>query len=185
MRKIKQNRAIGWLILVIVLGGFNSTISFAQEVEQPKDQIIRFLGMIESRANQVGFIKTQDHLIDKLDKGATHLISIELDGGKVYIFIPVCDQECSDFPIRLLDSDGREVARDSDVDDVPFIQFSSEMAGIYQLEVKMSSCSKSHCYYGVGIFAKVESENSANPEIYDHPGPVGRQLNFWEKEAKE
>ena len=64
----------------------------------------------------------------------------------------VCDEDCSDIDLSLLDGYGNLVVEDIEVDDAPVIEFTVTASGDFTLGVEMYECSVEPCYYGVGLF---------------------------------
>lgn len=160
-------------MVVLCLG---ATFSFAQDDTAFRDQINKFLGFAEQKANELGFTKTHNHFLDRLNPGDTDSITLELDGGKQYMLIGVCDTDCKDLDMRLLDSDGTQVAVDTLDDDLPVLEFAPSRTGKYKIQVKMIQCSNSPCYYGVGAFGK---------DAIDYPGQIRKQLGQLEASLSE
>jgi hypothetical protein len=69
-----------------------------------------------------------------------------------YQIIGVCDNDCSDFDLRLFDPRGREVDSDVLTDDTPVVEVSPSVSGTYTVRAIMTSCSDQPCRYGIGIY---------------------------------
>src|SRR4051812_35379341 len=64
-------------------------------------QITRLLDQAASVATERGLHRTHNPLIGSLRTGASTAHTIQLDGGVAYQLVGVCDNDCSDFDLRL------------------------------------------------------------------------------------
>src|SRR5690606_5326895 len=78
---------------------------------------------------------------------------VELQAGREYIIVGVCDADCDDMDLVLADAGGTRLASDFELDDVPMVSAAISETGTYQLTVLMPSCSIDPCGYGVAVFA--------------------------------
>ncbi|HXF96177.1 MAG TPA: hypothetical protein VNI61_08770 [Gemmatimonadales bacterium] len=89
-----------------------------------------------------------------LDDDASEYFTLELDAGRAYALLGVCDEDCTDLDLRLFDADGNEVDQDLETDDYPVVEVRPGRTAVYRVKVIMATCSTSPCFYGVGVFAK-------------------------------
>ena len=89
-----------------------------------------------------------------LADGAEAVVSLDLEGGRSYIIVGVCDSDCSDLDFALADASGTEVDNDYELDDVPMVAVEVARAATYRLTVGMATCSVEPCGYGVAVFAQ-------------------------------
>lgn len=73
-----------------------------------------------------------------LPEGAEARIPVELDGGECYTLVALGSSQVENLDIRLLDSDGDEVTRDSTIDAHSAVQACPERSGDYQVVVRMT-----------------------------------------------
>ncbi len=90
----------------------------------------------------------------RLGNHENETLTIDLQAGRAYAFLGVCDQDCRDMDLRLYDPDGDEIDSDVGDDDWPVVKVASARSGRYTIKVVMASCSTDPCYYGVGAFKK-------------------------------
>ena len=90
----------------------------------------------------------------RLGNHENDVLTIDLQAGRAYAFLGVCDQDCRDMDLRLYDPDGNEIDSDVGDDDWPVVKVASARSGQYTIKVIMASCSTDPCYYGVGAFKK-------------------------------
>ena len=81
-------------------------------------------------------------------------LSINLRSGATYNFVGVCDADCGDLDLRLLDSNGNVIDTDVEYDDYPTVTVTPAWSDRYTVQVGMPSCNASYCYYGVGAFGR-------------------------------
>jgi hypothetical protein len=78
---------------------------------------------------------------------------VALRGRTQYTFIPVCDGDCAEVDLRVLDPAGRELVRASD-DDIPMATLMTGSSGMYRVRLVMSSCSQDPCAFAVGMYSR-------------------------------
>lgn len=83
--------------------------------------------------------------------GAVIYLAIELEEGSSYLINGVCDYDCADLDLYLLDAEGDVVAEDIDVDDVPLLDFVAPAGRAFLLGVSMATCSDDYCFFGYQI----------------------------------
>lgn len=101
-----------------------------------------------------GYTLTHKPFIDLLTHGRSHYITLNLRAGTSYGIVGVCDRDCRDLDIALLDSYGNLIASDLQNDDIPFIRINPNYSGNYRIRVDMANCNTNSCYYGVGAFGQ-------------------------------
>jgi hypothetical protein len=93
-------------------------------------------------------------VVDTLDDGGAVRLEARLEAGVEYMIVGVCDYDCSDLDLVLLDEAGEVLEQDLEMDDVPLLSFTPVRSGRLVLEVRMPSCSTEICYFGVMAFQK-------------------------------
>jgi hypothetical protein len=102
-----------------------------------------------------GWISLRQPRASALSQGGTETFTLQLNPGRDYVFVGVCDADCSDMDLQLTDSRGNELASDFAVDDTPVIRFSTPRAvPNARLTVSMAVCSVPPCFYQVGSFGR-------------------------------
>ena len=91
-----------------------------------------------------------------LAEGAGEDVEFELAAGS-YAIVGVCDADCSDLDLVLVNASGGESAADRELDDVPVVTFQADADGRYVVKVEMATCGTERCEYGVRVF------HAANP----------------------
>jgi hypothetical protein len=97
----------------------------------------------------------RNFVMGKLADDESDYWTFQLDRNVEYTIVGVCDRDCSDVDIIVTDEDGREVVRDTLVDDHPIVSFRPQFTGTYEIEVRMYSCNvSSYCYWGMGLYER-------------------------------
>jgi hypothetical protein len=65
----------------------------------------------------------------------------------------VCDNDCRDLDLVLLDERGNEISQDTSTDDIPIVNARPKWTGRFTLRVIMADCKVNPCNYGVRFFA--------------------------------
>lgn len=100
-----------------------------------------------------GWQPTRQPRVDYQSPGGTDVYPLQLNAGRDYVFVGVCDADCSDLDLILRDARGNVLAQDVLVDDTPVVRYRARTTQQAQLNVTMAACSTSICYYQVGTFA--------------------------------
>ena len=80
--------------------------------------------------------------------------TVTLQAGVPYAILAVCDEECGDIDLGILDPSGARVAQDGEVDDTPVLEFTAPVTGQYRLEVIMFACRANSCSWGGQILRR-------------------------------
>jgi hypothetical protein len=138
---------------VIALAAVGAALAFAAPAHaQP--QIIRTqLDSASVLMRNEGFRLQDDIVSGDLREGEDEEFELELEGGKTYIIVGVCDGDCSDLDMALTTSGGDDVDSDFEEDDVPMVMVEVPSNATYHLRVQMATCSVEPCAFGVGVFA--------------------------------
>lgn len=96
-----------------------------------------------------GFERTGDLRIGVLGERERDSVVVTLDLAWHYVVSAVCDDDCGDLDLHLLDATGKEVAFDVKAGSTPQVQIAPKDAAAYTLVIAMDKCSVEPCYYGV------------------------------------
>jgi hypothetical protein len=85
-------------------------------------------------------------------------IPYHLQAGTGYLFVGVCDKDCSDLNLTLYDRNGRVVAIEKVParHDYPVFALAPRETGTYYLRATMAGCRTNGCYFGVDIYRKAQ-----------------------------
>jgi hypothetical protein len=99
-----------------------------------------------------GFQPQDEFVTGTLEAGEDEEFELELEGGKTYIIVGVCDNDCTDLDLALTTEGGDDVDSDYELDDYPMVMVEVAAGAVYRLKVEMATCD-GDCHYGVGVFA--------------------------------
>ncbi|MEJ0061470.1 MAG: hypothetical protein WDM79_18755 [Terricaulis sp.] len=91
-----------------------------------------------------------DEIAD-LQPGADHRWRINLRRGVSYRILGVCDNECSDVDIEVLDSSGAVVGSDVLADDIPIVNVQPGSDTSYNVRIMLKNCTVAPCYVGARV----------------------------------
>jgi len=117
-------------------------------------QVSRYLNEAASVATSNGLRRTHEPLIGSLRADASANHTVQLNAGTSYQIIGVCDNDCTDFDLRLFDPSGREVDSDVLTDDKPVVSVTPSRSGTYTVRAIMATCSSEPCRYGIGVYGR-------------------------------
>jgi hypothetical protein len=94
-----------------------------------------------------------NYIIGRMGEGKSDSWTLNFEKGTNYRIVGVCDKDCSDLDIEVLD--GTDVlTKDVLEDDAPIVTFSPKTSGQLRVKVSMAKCSDEPCFFGFGIFQK-------------------------------
>jgi hypothetical protein len=130
------------------LGVYSSAIDrFERQVRQQLDNAAQKLG-------KNGFELTHRIHTGELRQGQQEEIRVELDRGRAYVIVGVCDNDCKDVDLKLFDPRGREIDSDVQLDDFPAVAAEPARTDNYTVRAIMAACTAAPCRYGFGVFAR-------------------------------
>jgi hypothetical protein len=94
-----------------------------------------------------------NYIIGRMGEGKTDSWTLNFEKGTSYRIVGVCDKDCSDLDIEILDG-STVIEKDVLDDDAPIVSFSPKASGQLRVKVTMAKCSEAPCFFGFGIFQK-------------------------------
>ena len=143
-------------------------------------QVNNQLDRMESNARGLGKTRLFRSPIFQLNEGATQIYSVNLVRGRSYTIGGVCDNDCPDLDIKLIDPNGREVASDVLTDSAPVVSHNANMNGSYRIRVVMYDCNVNPCSAGLTVMGSGGGGNSA-PTAGQYDQQVNNQLDNFER----
>jgi hypothetical protein len=86
-------------------------------------------------------------------RAAQHALN-NLRVGRQIRIVGVCDQNCDDLDLRVIDPQGQIVALDTRGNNHPVIDMSAETFGTHTIEVGMIDCRAPRCRYAVNVYTR-------------------------------
>ena len=149
-----------FLTAFLLAGGLATVpvVAQQQQTNQFEQQVRKQLDGVGETLKSKGFELTYQVFTSSLKDGASEMVTFRLRRGVRYALAGVCDQDCGDLDIRLLDPGDKEIARDVEKDDVPVVEVLADKTGEYTLKVEMAECADEPCAYGVAVYAAGQDE---------------------------
>lgn len=122
------------------------------KAQEHAELVWRQLNTAFTAVNKEGY-GSLNYIIGRMGEGKTDSWSLNFEKGTEYRIVGVCDKDCSDLDIEVLD--GTDVlTKDVLDDDAPIVSFSPKTSGQLRIKVSMAKCSDEPCFFGFGIFQK-------------------------------
>lgn len=87
-----------------------------------------------------------------IQPGADHQYPVELVAGTNYTFVGVCDADCTNVDLELLDgATGAVVGSDLLADDYPVVQYTPTANASYFVRLILLTCTQAPCYVGARV----------------------------------
>jgi hypothetical protein len=105
-------------------------------------------------SNNHDYTLYREPTMGSLRVNASESATVTLTGGRSYMIVGVCDNDCTDVDLRLYNEDGDMVDSDVAADDTPVVQITPERTARYRIRATMATCSVEPCRYGVGVYVR-------------------------------
>lgn len=142
----------------LAVAGFVLFGASVDALAEPRDryerQVLTELDEWRDVLGRDGYRKTHNYFTDKINRGRSGYYRIDLDRNKDYALTVVCDSDCSDVDMRVVDDNNAEVGVDVEPDDIPLVYITPRWSGEFEIEVTVPGCTARRCTVGVGIFGK-------------------------------
>ena len=97
-----------------------------------------------------GWVLMNDRKVDSLEAGDVDSLEVSLDRGS-YLALGVCDDDCGDLDVYVLDADGEIVASDVLIDAEPMVEFKVHRRATFFVGASMESCAAADCLYSIQL----------------------------------
>lgn len=122
------------------------------QAQEHAELVWRQLNTAFTTVNRDGY-GSLNYIIGRMGEGKSDSWTLNFEKGTNYRIVGVCDKDCSDLDIEVLD--GSDVlTKDVLDDDAPIVTFSPKTSGQLRVKVSMAKCSDEPCFFGFGIFQK-------------------------------
>jgi hypothetical protein len=150
---------------------------------QYTQQVNNQLDTMERNARGQGKTRLFRSPIFRLNEGQTQVYPVSLVRGRSYTIGGVCDNDCPDLDIKLLDPNGREVASDVLTDSAPSVSHNATMNGNYRVRVVMYDCNVNPCSAGLTVMGSGDGGGGGNsaPSAGQYDQQVSNQLDTFER----
>ncbi len=117
-----------------------------------RDYLTQQLDSQEPNNAERGFAHAVGPLAGTLSSSHAAQLPLTLRAGQEIRVVGVCDQDCSDLDIRILNPRGQIIAQDVRRNDHPVVDLRAEMFGQHTIEVGMIDCDAPRCRYAVNVY---------------------------------
>ena len=122
----------------------------------PGEDMAGRLVLVGAEFTSLGFTEVGDERFGSLNSDQAIRLPIPMEAGREYRLAGVCDQDCFDLDLVLVDPTGNAVTSDRLEDAIPIVAHVADTTGDYQVEVIMIACALEPCAYRIASFAKGE-----------------------------
>jgi hypothetical protein len=117
-------------------------------------QILARLGEVQGRMAQEGYQMIGQASPGALQQGQTSSLPATLNVGVQYQIVGVCDQDCSDLDLTLVDQNNNVISQDTSSDNQPTVSVAPTWTGPFTVHVQMYQCTVQPCYFAVALFGR-------------------------------
>lgn len=146
-----MNRRVVVLIGTCVVVALASAPVFAQSYAR---QVWNQLQDAYNQVSDNSDFELEKYVISKLDQGKTDSWTFSLERGAEYLILGVCDNDCSDLDLTVVDSNDNVIVKDEGEDDSPMTRFRVNRSGDFTVDIDMFKCRDNPCFFGFGLFKK-------------------------------
>jgi hypothetical protein len=122
----------------------------------PGEDMVGRLSLVGAELMSMGYSEIGNERRGSLTTDQAINFPDTLQGGLEYRMVGVCDRDCFDLDLALLDPSGAEVASDFLEDALPILAHVPDTTGEYQVQVIMVACGVEPCAYRIATYAKGE-----------------------------
>ena len=97
-----------------------------------------------------GWQLMDDRKVDSLESGSVDSLEVSLGTGS-YLALGVCDDDCGDLDVYVMDSKGDIVGSDVLVDAEPMVEFNVDQRATFFVGASMESCAATDCIYSLQL----------------------------------
>lgn len=132
----------------------NAPAAAATSASTYDTQVNNQLDLLESTSAQNNYRRLFRSPMLHMNKSAVENYTVTLTSGINYKIVGVCDNDCPDMDIKLLDPTGVEVAQDVLTDSVPIVDYRASKGGAYTVRVVMYNCTSNPCSAAVSVMSR-------------------------------
>ncbi|MBW3655050.1 MAG: hypothetical protein KY444_03020 [Gemmatimonadetes bacterium] len=137
--------------LALALAGAALFCAAPAQAQQGQALVRVLLDSATTLVEKEDFEAAHDPVYGSLEEGEDEEFEIRVRAGQTYIFVGVCDENCTDLDIIVTDQDGDELESDVELDDTPMVMLQAKQTMKITVTVSMPGC-RNDCHYGIGIY---------------------------------
>jgi hypothetical protein len=144
-------RTLSSLTAALVLSAAAAIPAFAQDAAY-RAQLDRQLEAARGLFANQNIEVAAGPFFGSLEEDGRDTYTLQVRGGKKYYVVGVCDTDCTDLDIRLLNAQGTVLAQDQLEDGAPLVELVPSISGSIRIEVTMFKCSSEPCFFAVEAY---------------------------------
>ncbi|MFU8772049.1 MAG: hypothetical protein ACNA8H_06485 [Anaerolineales bacterium] len=109
---------------------------------------------MDREAKKEGYVRSHEEYITDLNEWHNALISVTLQRGVQYLIGSACDADCADIDLFVYDGNDKLLGEESEITDVPVMDFMPRATGPHYIRVRMASCQSDPEPCSVGILVR-------------------------------
>lgn len=117
-------------------------------------QLAQQLAAAEQHYTQQGYVRMAGPFAGALAERGVRIVPVTLRADQDYRIIGVCDADCGDLDLRILDDQGDVIAADVQRDDFPILRVRPRLTGRFQVEATMFECAAAPCYFAMNVYGR-------------------------------
>lgn len=122
--------------------------------ESPQAIILAQLQQAQAALSQQGFQLVGQPYSGSLQQGQSWNVPAELYPGFDYRVIGVCDRDCADLDLVVLDPNGAVITQDTTTTSQPIVGVQPGGVGNFTIQVQMYNCTIAPCYYAIALYGR-------------------------------
>jgi len=139
------------------------------------------LAVMVAVAQQEGYSTAAQAMYEgRLNEGRSEVLRLTLDPAFEHAIVAVCDGDCTDLDVVVLEENGSELAADRQADALPIVFVPRGHAGDHALRVRMAGCVAGPCRYAVAVFNRpsAASRASSSSAAWSTPSATRRERRW-------
>ncbi len=122
--------------------------------DSPQAIILAQLQQAHAALGQQGFQIVDEPFSGGLQRGQHWNVSAQLHAGIDYRVVGVCDRDCADLDLIVLDAQGAAITQDTSTTSQPVVGIQPGYSGTFTIQVRMYNCAVEPCYYAIALYGR-------------------------------
>lgn len=138
------------LLMALFLATCTLHIAQAQYTAQVRSQLDDAMLLAQLSGQE----RTHSYEYGSLNDDGIDSYTVTLREDRSYRIFGACDADCSDLDLWIYDEYDNLIDHDTASDDTPILEVTPRWTGSFRIRVRMYSCRREPCYFGLGIFGQ-------------------------------
>ena len=119
-----------------------------------QQQINERLAQVAQAAAAEGFTQISAPHTGQLRQGENLAVPVTMNTGGEYRIIGVCDADCNDLDLTLLDGYGNTISTDTTTSATPVVAVVPTTSGQFNVQAHMYACTHEPCFYALALYGR-------------------------------